>query len=346
MSKITIDNYEAYLLDLSEGTLPGEMQIELELFLIQHPELNIDLSELAMFTVDTEEITFSGKQHLKKTEQQLVPEEQFIAYIENQLPLNERTAIEKSCAANPALSKELALFTKTIAAPDTSIVFENKASLKRKPKVIWFNFSATQFAAAASVLFLIGLFVLWPKSDDHTLPNNTLAEKHSQQKTNPLINTGQGSVKVASSQPTTVLKKEIAANNPTSAKQPAAIGSPTNNTITETPVNNVTPAPNNINEKNNVALTNPVIQPDKEEKQTTLLALNSKTTVDVITESDDEDAPVDAPKKKGIWSLAKRTLKNLNNAGVKSVNGDEEESKDNTTYALTLGKIQITHKAN
>ena len=44
MQTITIDNYEAYLLDFSEGNLSDDLQVELELFLIQHPELEIDLS--------------------------------------------------------------------------------------------------------------------------------------------------------------------------------------------------------------------------------------------------------------------------------------------------------------
>ena len=44
MSQINIHNYEAYLLDFSEGNLTDELQMELELFLIQHPELDINLS--------------------------------------------------------------------------------------------------------------------------------------------------------------------------------------------------------------------------------------------------------------------------------------------------------------
>ena len=50
MHKINIHNYEAYLLDFSEGNLTGEFQVELELFLIQHPELEINLDELILAT--------------------------------------------------------------------------------------------------------------------------------------------------------------------------------------------------------------------------------------------------------------------------------------------------------
>jgi len=44
MGQINIHNYEAYLLDFSEGNFTNELQVELELFLIQHPEIDINLS--------------------------------------------------------------------------------------------------------------------------------------------------------------------------------------------------------------------------------------------------------------------------------------------------------------
>jgi hypothetical protein len=346
MSKIDIHNYEAYLLDLAEGNLPGDMQIELELFLIQHPELKTDLSELALFTLDTEEITFSGKQHLKKTEQELVSEEQFIAYIENQLPLNERTAIEKSCASNPVLSKELSLYTKTIAKADSSIVFENKESLKRKPKVIWFNFSATQFAAAASVLFLIGLFVLWPKSDDNSLNNSvSLAENKFRKDTSPLkIATSKTNTSEIHSQSNTTSKQD-AVSSVNSGNDHQVTVNASQNTTTAVAHTNETIVPDKKDTLTNLANHKPVIEIIKEEKKPTLLAAATKTKIDVITESDDEYA-VPAGRKKGLWAMAKQTLKNLNTVGVKSVNGTEEETSDNRTYALTLGNIKITHKGN
>jgi hypothetical protein len=92
--------------------------VELELFLIQHPELEINLDELSLVTLENEVASFSNKNALKKSEADLVSETQFIAYIENQLPENERLALEKSCAINPSLSKELALYNNTIAKAD------------------------------------------------------------------------------------------------------------------------------------------------------------------------------------------------------------------------------------
>ena len=350
MSRITIDNYEAYLLDLLEGTLSGEMQVELELFLIQHPELKTDLTELPLLTVDSEGIQFSGKPQLKKTDHDLVSQEQFIAYIEDQLPLNERLALEKSCTANPSLSKELNLFKKTIATADASVVYPNKQELKRRPKVIWFNFSAAQFAAAASVLFLIGFFVFWPKSGENKLNQHALAENKTKPHTAPLNSAPQ---KQETSQPalpaTTKGPKPVNSTPKFNHETNLAVNNAQNNT-TSTQNNRELPAPNlNNNGQTTIAQAGSATEPVKKEKNNSLLAANvnnMKTTVDVITESDDEEPPAEENRRKGIWAMAKRTLKNLNAVGVKSVNGTEENTRDNTTYALTLGNVKITHKGN
>ena len=183
MGQIDIHNYEAYLLDFSEGNLTDELQMELELFLIQHPELDINLSDLALVSIEIESFSFSNKSNLKKTESDLISEEQFIAYIEHQLPTNEKIELEKSCSINPSLAKELALYQKTIAVADTTIIYQNKNELKRKPKLIWFDFSITQYTAAACVLFLIGLFILWPKSE--TINDSGIAsDSNNDQNTN------------------------------------------------------------------------------------------------------------------------------------------------------------------
>src|SRR6476469_6507710 len=114
MGKIDIHNYEAYLLDLSEGCLSGDLQIELELFLIQHPELHVDLSELSLVPFEAEEVLFPEKTNLKKSPADLIPETQFISYIERQLAAEDQAMLEKSCALNPALATQLKLYQHTV----------------------------------------------------------------------------------------------------------------------------------------------------------------------------------------------------------------------------------------
>jgi hypothetical protein len=345
MHKIDLHNYEAYLLDFSEGNLSDEYQMELELFLIQHPELNIDLAELSLVMMESDDILYSNKNSLKKSESDLVSEIQFIGYIENQLSTNERLNLEKSCAANPTLVKELTLYKNTIVTANTSVVYPNKKELKRKPKVIWFNFSATQFAAAASVLFLIGLVVFWSKTE--TI-NSQLAEtliKDTSTTKKLIVTKTITSQKTIPNIPETVKENNIAMTH-----------SSTVTTIHLTLEKNTTIPPNENTSTvfkdsiNNLAIDN---SPPKNLKNetvahqnlSTVIKENRQTVVQVITEDDGETTNLSADKKKaGIWATASRALKNLNHVGVKLVNGHEEDNIETTSYALTLGGVSIKHK--
>ncbi|MBI3518589.1 MAG: hypothetical protein HY062_04430 [Bacteroidetes bacterium] len=343
MHTIDIHNYEAYLLDFSEGNLTDELQMELELFLIQHPELNIDLADVSFVSLNDEAVSFSHKNSLKKSDADLVSEVQFVSYIENQLSQHERIALEKSCALNPSLSKELALYQNTIAIADKSVVYTGKPNLKRKPKVIWFNVSLTQYAAAACVLCLIGLFMLWPKDNgagiSPSLANNT-PTTHSRiapHSTNTPV--------IADN-----LVKEHSASKKQEGSAKASLTLPANtNTPEEKPANLSVPKDTTtpLMASNIPSITethkNETILP---QNLTPVAKQSSQTVVQVITESEDEGLiAVVEKKKKGVWAAASRALKNLNQVGLKSVNGDEEASKEKTAYALTLGGINITHKS-
>jgi hypothetical protein len=344
MRKIDIHNYEAYLLDFSEGNLTSDLQVELELFLIHHPELEINLDELSLVTLDNEATSFSNKNALKKAPTDLISEAQFIAYIENQLPENERLHLEKSCAINATLSKELVLFTATLASPDASILFENKQSLKRKPKVVWFNFSLTQYAAAACVVFLIGVFMFWSKTNTN-YETSVLANKSE-----AVISQSVATNNNPSTEQTTNTNNNIAPITPhVSGPQQNSKSKPEQaflaNNISKHNINSTKATDTTLNTIKNT----PIIEPPKKE---TLIALNEipaakqKTVVQVITENDEEPITVNSnKKKKGIWAAASRALRNLNHFGVKSVNGDENENKGNTAYAITLGGVSVTHKA-
>ena len=343
MSKINLHNYEAYLLDFSEGNLTDELQMELELFLIQHPKLDINLSDLDLVSLNEESISFSNKNNLKKTETDLVSKGQFVAYIEGQLSATEKAELEKSCINNPLLSKELALFQKTILAVDSSIIYPNKNELKRKPKVIWFNVSTIQYAAAACVLFIIGLFVLWPKDQANdnssliTVSNNTAKQNLAVKNKNSMA-----SVKEQSS--STITKE----NDGSIPKASSIIIKSQNIDPKTTNVLLANSYPENISKKDSLVNLPTLQTPNNNDALLTFndskpIKKSNNTVVEVISENDDEPVATNTEKKKkGIWAAASKALKNLNRAGVKSVNGDEKEE---SSYALTLGGLSITHKA-
>ena len=344
MNKIDLHNYEAYLLDFSEGNLGGELQMELELFLIQHPELNIDLSDLSLMALENEAVHFSNKNSLKKSETDLVSENQFIGYIENQLSTDERLLLEKSCASNSFLLNELTLYNNTIVKADDYVVYKNKASLKRKSKVIWFNFSVTQFAAAASALFLIGLVIFWSgtetKIDNSQLADKTINETFTTEKAiaNNLTDPKTATNKVLNIDvnKTSVAHKSIGSNSQL-ALEPSTVISQNKNTRSDFKDSISNLAINNSDIINN---TREIIIA---QHSSAVFKENKQLAVEVITENEDETIVLNK-QKYGIWTTISRTLKNLNHAGVKSVNGDEQENKENTSYAITLGGISIKHK--
>lgn len=348
MERINIHNYEAYLLDFSEGNLSDKCQMELELFLIQHPEFNVDLSELSLATLENESVHFSNKNSLKKSETELVSENQFISYIENQLSTDERLLVEKSCATNPFLLKELALYNNTIVKADDCVVYKDKPSLIRKSRVIWFNFSATQFAAAASVLFLIGLVIFWSgtgiKTGNSQLADKTIKETSSTKKSaiNSTISAPKNITKNTSNikESKTSVMHNLVVTNSQIALETNTITSQNKNATSDFKDSTSNLANNNSGIENN---TKEILIA---QHAPTVLKDNKQSIVEVITENENETIVLNADKeKKGIWTTISRTLKNLNHIGVKSVNGEEQKNKENTSYAITLGGISIKHKS-
>lgn len=346
MERISIHNYEAYLLDSIEGRLTIEQQMDLDTFMALHPDLSIDLEGLAEVTFDPQQAVFSNKDALKKTESDLVSSELLIAYIEQQLSSEDKRRVEESCAANPVLAKELELYKHTIAKADTSIVFEEKDSLKRRSKVILFNFRAASFAAAASVALLIMLYILWPSKTADVLINSYAQNdiRKATGRTNDTNGTNSAESEVRehhSSQGHLPENMPVHKQFPTPENQIAQKQEP-NSKQENSPVNSMAPDSSSHMAKGN--------EPIRDQKLITpqepvLIASSTrKTTVDVIIENEDE--PAQETQKKGFWALAGKTLKGMNKAGVKTVNGEEKNNKDNATYALTLGGMSITHKAH
>ena len=107
--QINIENYEAFLLDYMEGNISTEDLVALQIFAAQHPHLNIDLNDMELVELNSDNALFEGKNDLKK-----VSDQQFVAYIENELNAEEKKNVEALCNLNPALATELKLYKKII----------------------------------------------------------------------------------------------------------------------------------------------------------------------------------------------------------------------------------------
>ena len=333
-NKINIENYEAFLLDSMEGNLSTEDTVALQMFAAQHPHLNIDLHDLELVELDAEEISFNAKENLKKP---LISDEQFVAYVENDLNTNEKQNIEQLCASHETLSKELKLYKKSFIIANERIVFENKNSLKKQEtKVLWF-YSREVFAAAASIVLILGLWFMFRTFN--SFDSNLNSEKIK------------GNMKVK----TFALKNNSSTPSYTVEKVKENIVN--NNQVVYS--NTVEVAPKNENEP---LLTNNIPKENKEEASKEIITPNNikennpdndpvkvastkvtPTKQYIITEKafDEDEKVLASNQKKGFWSRAMKALNGLNKLGVKKAKGTETVESNNEQYVLTMGNFKV-----
>lgn len=339
-NKINIENYEAFLLDYMEGNLSTEDLVSLQMFAAQHPHLNIDLNDLELVELETEQVRFAEKENLKKP---LISDEQFVAYIENQLNSNEKKNVDAVCASNDTLAKELKLFKSTIVSADATIVFENKYSLKKQEtKVIWL-FSREVLAAAASLVLIAGLWFVFKGSLGTSDLNSEKINGNSAIKTFAIRSN-------ASTPSFTVekTKQENLAANPIAnsiKKKEKEVEIKENNALL---VNNT---------KENTTNTPKELIPDIKSDNITnntnsKIASNTATanpSYVIVEKAFDEDEKVLAATtpKKGFWNRAMHALNGLNKLGVKKAKGTETVESTNEQYILTMGNFKVeNHKYN
>jgi hypothetical protein len=340
-NKINIENYEAFLLDYMEGNLSTEDFVSLQMFAAQHPHLNIDLNDLELVELETEKIHFNQKENLKKP---LVSDEQFVAYIENELNADQKKNIEAACASDNALAKELRLYKSTIVSADASIVFENKNSLKKQEtKVLWL-FSREVLAAAASLILIAGLWFMFKT----VAPLGTETLNSEKIKGNSTIKTF--AIKSNGSTPSYTVEKanESAINTNQVAYSNTKINK--ENKVEEPKEKETLLATNTKENTPKEIITD--IKPDNITNNTTTKFTTttvSNTQSYIITEKafDEDEKVLASNEKKGFWNKAMKALNGLNKLGVKKAKGTETVESNNEQYVLTMGNFKVeNHKYN
>ncbi|MEI6139873.1 MAG: hypothetical protein WCP85_11450 [Mariniphaga sp.] len=169
--KITRSNYESWFLDYLEGNLDPSLSKEFQSFLEQNPDLALELEDKDLIKLSKDEgIHFGGKDQLKKSivDAQIEFQERSVAYLEGDLPLNERIDFEMGLSNNPVLSEEVRLFRTMKLIADQSILFPEKRNLKKgRGRIIplW-----TKFAAVAAVILLA--YLLYQPDQNFQVPIN------------------------------------------------------------------------------------------------------------------------------------------------------------------------------
>jgi len=113
--KITMENYEAWLLDRIEGRLTASQEVELQNFLILHPELDADLSDFGSFTLPEFDEKFDSAELLREFDAKT---ESLLRYVENELSDTEKTKFESELAQDAELQTELQLYLSTRLQPE------------------------------------------------------------------------------------------------------------------------------------------------------------------------------------------------------------------------------------
>jgi hypothetical protein len=165
-----------------------------EAFIQNHPDLKEELDILLQYKlVPDTDIVFAHKEELMvpvagMTSNNFVTsanyEQWLVLYTDNELSAEQRMAVERFIAANPSAKKELALIQQSKLQPE-EIIFADKASLYRKEEKVrpmpvrWWR-----IAAAAVLLFGIGITAALVINNKSSGGNETVKNIPAEKKTN------------------------------------------------------------------------------------------------------------------------------------------------------------------
>ncbi|MEI8136336.1 MAG: hypothetical protein WCH21_03315 [Bacteroidota bacterium] len=416
MSGINLHNYEAFLIDYLDGNLSKDAVIDLKAFLINNPQLEIDLDELDLPVFSTDEIKVDFKNDLKKkeaiiedeeiinylennlskveknafelkllkdkelsnklaaykktvlipestvalalkaelhkTEDDLILTNTTLSFFENQLSKSEKLIFEKELKTNLVLQKELKAFQKTQLEVEATILFPNKAALKKEARVIALFSFRTVTSIAAAILLLIGFAFVFnyynskpeitkelAKSDFNkaikSIENQTVnktevinnEDSNINEKKNLLANNISKNVKITSIKKDSVMERNELPTNSLVAKESATVNST-----------------KQFDKKVKLAITNYTLIADSNK---TLALENiapvkfSKQNYLIPEEIDSDESIAVAPEKKGFWQKAVKLAKRANKLGVKSVDGFESP---NQNYSLSFNSFSVERR--
>ena len=134
MQTINRNNYEEFFLLYVDGELNTEERLAVENFVQQNTDLAVELEMLMHTQFHPEEIVFTDKETLLRTEGETINErnyeEYFLLYIDNELSLSKRGEVEMYVLQHPKLQDEFTTLKQTILTPE-AISYGDKKDLYR-----------------------------------------------------------------------------------------------------------------------------------------------------------------------------------------------------------------------
>ncbi|GEM_PF-1950034 len=177
MERIGIHNYELYVTDYLEGSLPADQEREMERFLNEYPHIRQEIQEAGRVHLVPEEQPFDDKKHLKKTltlnDKGYTPfDEMCISRMEGEQTPAEARAFDRLLEQSPRRQSIYRLYEQTRLDPTERIVFRNKQRLKKnQPGTLLRPRTYSYMAMAASVLLIVALYIFLPSPDQLDAPD-------------------------------------------------------------------------------------------------------------------------------------------------------------------------------
>ncbi len=186
MKKITLHNYEAFMLDHFEGTLSYKDKKELVLFLEKHPRLKEEFYEFEMLDLsdfETIPFVFENKEEIKqKAELDVL----LIEHLEGIISKTNKKRLNELLKVIPNAIQEQNNYRKTILTKP-NVTFPKKSKLKKRGIVIPMQF---WYSAAAAIIGFIVIFDFSTKPQPQTYQANsitTISERIALQKVPTII---------------------------------------------------------------------------------------------------------------------------------------------------------------
>ncbi len=158
---ITRDNYEAYLIDYMEGTLSGNLIVEIEDFLSRNPDIKNELEDIENVSIKPEKGKMPDKWNLKKAPYFFEGnyfDHLCIAKLEGDISASELRELNQIIAETPALNGEYQLYEKTILQTDKTVSFGNKNVLKHYSIGTTSKLTYSAISIAASVILFFSIY--------------------------------------------------------------------------------------------------------------------------------------------------------------------------------------------
>ncbi len=161
--KITLENYEAYLLDLAEGRLDEEERVELMRFLDAHPGLAEEETVEEWLPLRPPQRAFARKDALKRPDlsfesiDEINAEEAMIASHEGELTADQQKRLDDYLARTPGARDLYRSYARVYLKPSRKTYPQKRHLYRRRHlHVGWYAGVAAGLALLVSLFFLVG----------------------------------------------------------------------------------------------------------------------------------------------------------------------------------------------